>query len=124
MGDAPVIRRRLRNRDSELRSLRRADSVERSITLGWPSVDCYYLESLESFARSFPRSLLLPSLSDFPFVLLIRLRSPFISLRFPPYISSLVSVSLFPPWLLLPPALARFLPLLPTCLGSFFFRIS
>lgn len=61
----PAIHR-LRNRDSELCNPRRADSADWSITLGWPSVDRYHLEStLESFAFAPHFPLISLSLSDF-----------------------------------------------------------
>lgn len=110
IGGAPVIRCRLRNRDSELCSPCRSVSAKRSITLGWPSVDCYYLESSESFVCSLACAMFFAlfvlmrfSFRSYWFVFSLS-PSLFFSLLYLSYISFPVSVFLFPPWFLFPPA--------------------
>lgn len=113
----PAIHR-LRNRDSELCNPRRADSADWSITLGWPSADCYYSKStLESFALA-PHFLLVSlSLSDFssrvPFPL------SFSSLQLPLFFFPPVSARLFLRRLLLPARSAFFRDLSPPRVSLF-----
>jgi len=122
----PAIHR-LRNRDSELCNPRRADSADWSITLGWPSVDRYYLTStLESFALA-PHFLLVSLSLSFRFFLaysvsLVLSCYDFLSLFFFSY------PPLFPPVLFFPGFYFRSFRFLPrpltAILESLFFWIS